>query len=210
MSKFSVVRKGNISEALSIEWESDPLGVELWNILERAQQNPSQIVSRLSSLFERGSMVAASMLGEIFLYGDYDVPKDASKAENWFRLASDSGSLYGAYVLATMLEKRHEFQEALKIHRRLGDLDYGPSIYSEAIYYYRGMATGIDLEKAFQLFSRAADLGHIHSKLWGAFLLRRGIRGRLRILEGIVKWFPATFDLISTKFRHPFSDRLKI
>jgi len=85
-------------------------------------------------------------------------------AKENLRLAASDKHPAAIHELGCYLQLEKEYAESRVFFQEAADMGFSPSIYNLAIYYYMGMGTEADKQKAFSLYKRAAQLGHARAQ----------------------------------------------
>jgi TPR repeat protein len=83
------------------------------------------------------------------------------KAVKWLTMASDNGVTDALYRLGVIYEELKEgLSEAIRLYSEAIKRDHEKAMYRLARIYYLGRGVECDYQKAYDLYTRAAELGH--------------------------------------------------
>ncbi len=135
-------------------------------------------------------------------YLAHKINKDENVKEQYQQLVLKAKSLYdsdpnpiSACLLASVMCLRCNGDDtfnAVKFFENSAAEDYPDAVYRLADCYYRGIVYKKDYKKAFELFSRASELGSLEAKARLGDLYYYG--------EGVLKSFPKAFELYSQAY----------
>ena len=117
----------------------------------------------LETMAAGGDPDSQFQLGVQYLYGTGDTPKDATKAAEWFRKASESGHVpaireYGILVASGEGVEADPEEGARILGRAADELD--PSaMYHLGLMYEKGLGVPMDLQKSVRMLAYAATMG---------------------------------------------------
>lgn len=154
------------------------------------------------SLAQTGSASAMLTIGRLYLNG-IGVTKNHAEARHWFERAYASNREairnYAALILQEIYwygrgvpinyDKAFGYVKAFE-HIEHPALSHAMFVYSVAIHYERGRGVPKDIPRAMELYRRAADAGHIMSRI---------MLDRRKILQGdllaLPSWIVAVLKL---------------
>jgi TPR repeat protein len=118
----------------------------------------AESLAELAQNAESGGAEAQYRLGEAYDAGRV-VPRDLAEAMKWYRRAAEAGYAEAQNSLASALQAERRFPEALAWYEKAAAQEHTRSISSLASLYDAGLGVTQDRNKAFQLWSRAAEQG---------------------------------------------------
>lgn len=167
-----------------------------------------EAINDLEKLAERGSLMSMVYLGGAYEDG-IAVLKNESQAENWYRRAMDGGSNLAVYYLGHLYLDKQDYLKAKEIFS-YGDLKgYSPTTYRLAYMYLDGKGIPKDERKAFELFKKASDDGHVFAKRKLAGIYLSGKYGVTNIFKGFFLFLIAVKDVIALSIIDPHSDHIR-
>jgi len=86
-------------------------------------------------------------------------PKDIDTASRYYRMAADQGFAEAQNSLGSLLQSEKRYADALIWFDKAAALNHPQATNNEAYLYDLGLGVKQDRNKAFELYSRAADLG---------------------------------------------------
>lgn len=117
---------------------------------------------------EQGNVNAQFMLAILYEEGS-GVLQDHTKAFEWYKKAAEQGDADAQYHLADMYRTgtgvTRYFTEAIKWLKMSSEQNHADAQYELATFYEKGIGINADENKAYHLYSRAADLGHNQAKI---------------------------------------------
>lgn len=140
--------------SVSLAAAQAPGSMNLWEISH----------SELRALADKGDGEAQRILGERYMFGRGDTPKDQAQAFVWSQKAADKGNSYAMYNLAllydwgTVVPK----DEAKSIYwlQKAADSGNPDAPLALGLRYEQGNAVPQDKAKAMELYEKAAALGN--------------------------------------------------
>lgn len=133
----------------------------------------------------KGSAISLCALGDIYAYGRFGIEADHEKAEQYLQKAKDAGSIEGAFRLARFHEYRGNSEKAIEGLIALSEKGFSPATYSLGCKYVKGEIVDENLEQAFFYFKKAEEQGHLISRQWVGYLLRKR-KGLLNKIGGTI------------------------
>ncbi|MBR4365839.1 MAG: sel1 repeat family protein [Bacteroidaceae bacterium] len=117
----------------------------------------SDLVKQHEGLAKKGNLFSAMLLADCYTHGD-GVKRDAAKALEMLKLASDAGSTDGQvkYGLACMNTKN--YQAAAPVFEKLAAKNNPTGIYYTGYLLFKGMGVTQDKPKGLQYLAKAANL----------------------------------------------------
>jgi hypothetical protein len=114
-------------------------------------------------LAEEGNPSAQFNVGQLYRLGRGGVPKDYTKASQWYEQAARQWHSGARHNLAVLYEKGLgvpiNYARARELYELAAGQDYGYAQFNLAVMYSIGQGTKRDLVKAFTWFDIAADRG---------------------------------------------------
>ena len=112
---------------------------------------------------ENGDAESQYKLGLNYIYGT-DVPKDASKAAEWFKKASDQGFLPARRELGILLAAgdgvEPDMETAVQYLSQAADELDPSALYHLGLMFEVGIGVEKDLQKAVRMLAYAAEMGY--------------------------------------------------
>ena len=122
------------------------------------QDAAAQPLAELVKKAEAGDMDAQFELGATYDAGR-DAPRDLAEAIKWHRRAAEAGHLEAQNSIGSALQADKRYEEAFAWYEKAAAQGHTRSISSLAALYDAGLGVTQDRNKAFDLWSRAADFG---------------------------------------------------
>jgi TPR repeat protein len=191
----------------TIYWDKEPDLDGFRRAWAIQQTDPRQGLHELEALAGCGSVASMIHVGYAYQEGN-GVPPDTEKAEDWYRRASDAGSIDGSFRLGCLYRMSHRFDEALAAYSIGESQNFPPSIYWMGRMYLNGMGVDPNHDKAMDFWRRASALGHPYAARNLAFDHLNGRYGLRGFVRGLVMWLAAMRDGIAIALRNPRSDLL--
>jgi hypothetical protein len=117
----------------------------------------------LIGMAESGDAESQYKLGLNYIYGT-DVPKDASKAAEWFRKSSDQGFIPARRELGILLASGEgvepDMETAIQYLSQAADELDPSALYHLGLMYEVGIGVEKDLQKAVRMLAYAAEMGY--------------------------------------------------
>jgi TPR repeat protein len=198
-----------IGENLAKEWNSDPRGTQLWDVVGLAETDPEAALNGMKQLAEEGSSLSMMFLGDAYLFGRYGLKKEPALAERWLRRSASAGSIEGAYLLARYLQGCGRHDAALVEYNKLAESGFSPALFVLGTIHYKGEIARKDIDKAFYYFIEASKLGHLHAKHWVSYIQMNDGLGIISWIVGFFKRCTLIIPFVKTRVMYPQSDRLR-
>jgi|GEM_PF-1266698 len=148
-------------------------------------------LAKWKPLAEAGGPSAQYYLGLVYFNGQ-GVPKNLSKAMEWFRLAAEQGILDAqtqiGFAYRNGLGVTQDNQEAAKWYFMAAEQGFAPAQFNLGIMYRNGWGVTQDYKKAVKWYLLAAEQGHANAQYNLGFAYRHG-RGIAQDLEEAVRWY---------------------
>jgi TPR repeat protein len=197
------------NEHSTVDWAAEPDADGLRLAISGIWQDPRGTIKKLENYAADGSVQSMVYLG--FAYqGGLVVERDWEKAELWYRRAADRGSIDASFRLATLLIERKQYNQARALLDGLAAKEFAPALYTLGQLYAGGRGIGKNIDLSRELWSRAAQAGHLPSKRNLSFLLMRGRFGILKIPIGFLMWVRGVIEAALVFSENPKSDRLRV
>jgi len=117
----------------------------------------------LVTLAQNGDAESQYKLGLNYIYGT-DVPKDAAKAAEYFKMAADQGFLPARRELGLLLASGEgvepDMEKALEYLSEAADNLDPSALYHLGLMYEVGIGVEKDLQKAVRMLAYAAEMGY--------------------------------------------------
>jgi len=190
-----------------IDWDIEPDLERLRRARATQRVDPRQGLQDLVDLAELGSVAGMIYVGHAYQTGE-GCPKDAERAEYWFRSATETGSLEGSFRLAGLYRASGRFDEALQLYTISAALNFPAAITWIGRMYSDGLGVEPDLDKAIELWRRASVLGHPYATRNLAMLYIKGRYGLAGVFKGVGMLLSAIRDAVSISIQDPKSNLL--
>ncbi len=92
-------------------------------------------------------------------------PRSGKKAKKWYLAAASQGHAEAQNSLGSALQAEGEMSEAFRWYRAAAAQEHPLAINNLAAMYDHGTGVGQDRQKAFELYTKSADLGETHA-MW--------------------------------------------
>jgi TPR repeat protein len=115
-------------------------------------------IDELREKAEAGDAEAQFRLGTAFDWG-HGVKADGREAEKWYRRAAIAGYAEAQNSLGSALQAEKKYDEALQWYERAAAQNNPLALNNLAYLYDLGLGVAQDRQKAFDLYSRSANLG---------------------------------------------------
>lgn len=124
----------------------------------------------LKSAAEEGDIRAQSQMGDVYLFGEYDLNVDYEKAFNWYKKAADQNDAKSQYNLAIMYLNgygvKKDLSKSVEYYRKSalqGDAD---SQLQLGIRYLNGEGVERNIETAKEWFQKAKLSGNQEADIY--------------------------------------------
>ena len=166
----------------------------------RSNDDIQLAISYLEKAIALDSVSALNTMGLCYLNGwNKDKKKDITKAKDYFEKASSKGYIYADNNLGRIYEAEKKYEKALSHYLKSADLEESWACNKVGIYFYNGMGTEKDLQKAFDYFTLGANAPITNRNPWNAYNLvvlfylkgnaklgiRKDLDKAISLLEGI-------------------------
>jgi TPR repeat protein len=165
-------------------WKRD---TEQWPVKEAVRLNksdPSAGLTRLLELAENGSVWSMLYVGWAYHTGT-GVATDLTRAEHWYRKASEGGAEEAILTLGAILWARGDLIKAEDTYALGAARNFAPAIYWLAKAILRQSHTRETLTQACTLLEQASARGHLWAQRDLSYYLTRGRLGLRQIPRGI-------------------------
>jgi TPR repeat protein len=121
----------------------------------------AQLISEFDQLLARATAGDAKAQWEVATAYDSGrgVPRDGAEAKRWYRMAADSGLAEAQNSLGSALQAEKYYTEARAWYEKAAAQNHALATNNLAYLHDIGLGVTQDRQKAFELYSRAADLG---------------------------------------------------
>jgi|GEM_PF-2810100 len=153
-----------------------------------------------------GSLMSMLLVSDAMRTGwmyDQDLPG----AENWYRVAVESGSARGLYGLGLTRLQMGRFSEAIQDLEAAIARGFPPAYNALAGIYFRGDGVPVDRRRALDLWLKGAALGHLPAK---RNLVQQRLHGRYGFwvrVTGALNVLPIAIEIVTRTNRH--TDRMR-
>ena len=125
-------------------------------------QNPEKAIEWYTKSAEQNNLEAQYNLGNMYLFGT-GVEQDTAKALEWLYKAGNQKHPKARYQIGNVLSKiLKKYELAATWYEGAGD--YAPAQYSLAQMYINGQGVTKDINKAINLYTAAAEQGHMEAQ----------------------------------------------
>jgi hypothetical protein len=157
-----------------------------------------QGLDELVALAHRGSILSLLCVAACMFEGwGYD--QDLPGAENWYRVADESGFVEGLFGLGLTHVEMGRFSEAAQELQQAASKGYIPAYNALAYLYSRGEGVPLDRKKAMSLWRQGASLGHLPAKRSLNVALARGFEGLRGRVDALFSLVPLAMELSSSR-----------
>ncbi|GJL65720.1 MAG: hypothetical protein NPIRA05_06910 [Nitrospirales bacterium] len=160
------------------------------------------------SLAEQGEPHAQTMVGWIYQYG-LGVQQCDKEAKKWYVLAAQSEYCSAEFYLGVLCMQNEDYESGKNWYEKSAAHGYMPAVYRLAWIYQEGKGVNVDKDRAYELFNKNAQDGHIFSQMAKAKILLKGCRGPLGRLAGVYYYLKSKIQLPIVAFRNLDSDRVR-
>jgi TPR repeat protein len=191
----------------TIDWRAETHRVDIKRAQVQFKAGSVEPAAMLKSFASSGSIASMIILGWAFSKGE-GVSRNRDEAERWYRRAVDSGSVSASCYLATYYLNNGELDQARHWYAYGAERGFTPSMFKLGLIYSQGEGTE-DVEKALDLWERAALLGHVYAIRSVVFAMLRGRYGLWNVVKGVIWYFRTMLYALSGLVRNPHSDLLR-
>ncbi len=160
-----------------------------------------------TELAEQGCLECQEFVGLMYLMGGGGIDQNHEEAEKWLVMAKQRGSIKAIYLLGILEYKKGDIEKALAYFQEAGEKGYSAAIYQMGKMYYFGSGVDQDLEKAFDLFDRAARMEHVFARRQKAILLMKGYKGILSVPKGIFLFITSVIHTLKVAINDPYDEK---
>lgn len=159
-------------------------------------------------LAKNGNVEAQTLVGWLYQNG-FGIAKNEEEASNWFKRASNNGSVEAEFNLGKMAAGKRNYNEAFQYYLSSANRGYAPALFRLGWIYENGRALPVDIERAIFYYKKSADGGNVFGKKGLALLFLQGRAGRLRVVLGAFLFMQAILMSLYISISDPYSDRLR-
>jgi len=127
-----------------------------------------QGLDTIHALVEQGSPFGHNALGNAYLFGD-GVPRDPSKASEYFRLAAAGGYVPAMMNLAQMHDRGvgmpQGFSESFRWYRKAAEAGDAEALFNVGAAYHNGQGVAKDAVRAYAVFNVLAANGDAEAEV---------------------------------------------
>ena len=125
------------------------------------EDEKQEAISTLKSMWDEGYVLAAHVLGKLYLDG-VGVEADEDKAIEWFRRSADEGNTCSDHVLSKLLLERGDTDGALKCLLRAAERGDKYAPYLLGKYHLEGKLVPKNVNTAIEWFEEAQSQGNAY------------------------------------------------
>lgn len=199
----------SLGEAFAKEWSNDCSASSVADALCLLETAPEEGIIQLENIAEKGSVVAQTVIGKIFMFATHGIEKDRTKALKWLTLAYRQGSVEAGFFLAKMYEFQTDIDQAVGLYKDLAERKFSPAYHSLGCISYDRPNDSQSKMEALHYFNKGMEMGHLHCWSWSLFLTRnqnKSFKTRIiRILSRVKLALLFSYFL----FFREYSDRVK-
>lgn len=129
-----------------------------------------------------------------------------TRARHWLEQATAAGLPSAQYRLGILCQKQREFDTAILLFTSASEKNYSPALCRLGLCYEVGRGVEINLDRAFDCYTRAATLGNVVAAHRRALLLIKGYKGLIFRAKGAVAFVLATIRTIHLGFHNSDSE----
>jgi len=188
-------------------WDSEPDMEALRHFHAMLATDPVGALAGLKDLSDRGSVMSMVYVADAYRRG-IGTGVDLLQSNEWFRRATDAGSMVASYELARNYLEANASDKALEMLSMGAEKGYPPSMNVLGMMYVRGRRVPRDFNRARELLEGAAAQGHLYAKANLTNLLIKGRFGFRQRLRGLRLILSVPKDLIAI-CRDSNSERLR-
>lgn len=121
------------------------------------------VVNEVMKAAEGGNADAQNNLGVMYFKGE-SVPKDLTKAAEWYRKAAEKNHIKAQYNLGILYQDKEDFSSAVYWFGKAAEQGHSKAQTNLGTLYYYGVGVTQNLDKAMDLFTKAAAKGDEKAK----------------------------------------------
>ena len=121
------------------------------------------VVNEVMKSAEGGNADAQNNLGVMYFKGE-GVPKDLTKAAEWYRKAAEKNHIKAQYNLGILYQDKEDFSSAVYWFGKAAEQGHPKAQTNLGTLYYYGVGVTQNLDKAMDLFTKAAAKGDERAK----------------------------------------------
>jgi TPR repeat protein len=162
--------------------------------LHQARQYSDALVHYLP-LAERGDTQSQLIVASFYEEG-LGTGRNLDQAIRWYVIAAKGGSPEAQHHLGHIYYEKNDYGLALYWYKEAARRRYLPAIWRLGWFYEMGRGVPHDRAKAYEMFERAAQQGHIFAERDLARLLLKGHRGMFGVFRGLYLFVRTVIDAI--------------
>ena len=129
-------------------------------------------ISYLDKAISLDSVSALNTMGLCYLEGlNRDKKVDINMAEEYFKKAASKDYVYAYNNLGRVYERKKDYEKALSYFLKSANLEESWACNKVGLYYYNGLGTEKDLEKAYEYFNMGANAPISNRNPWNIYNL---------------------------------------
>ncbi len=157
-------------------------------------QGNTDLVKQHENLAKKGHVFSAMLMSDAYTHGD-GVARDATKALEMMKYASDAGSTDGQVKYAMALMNSKNYQAAAPVFEKLAAKNHPTGIYYTGYLLFKGMGVTQDKTKGLQYLAKAASLNMPNANYYLGKAYYEG--------DGVVKDVKKAVDLLQKSTSSP-------
>ena len=167
----------------------------------------AELMHRYQDRAESGDMDAKVFIGWIYSSGTGDIERDYVQAKKWLQEAAEEGIADALYILGTIDYQLGDIEKAIADFESAAEKGYSAAYYQLGKMYHSGFGVAKNPTKAYELFQRGAELGHIFARREIAVYSLKGYKGLLSVPQGLVMFLWSIVYGTLVAIRAPYGER---
>ncbi len=161
-----------------------------------SKEDTDLALSFLKKAISLGSISALNTMGICYMEGI--IKKDKKKAYDYFKKAAEKKYVYAYNNLGRLLEQDKEYEAALEYYLKSANEEESWACNKVGLYYYLGLGTNKDLNKAFYYFNLGNNAPINIRNPWNTFNLVKLFYSVGNATLGIKKDIDKSISLLNT------------
>lgn len=197
------------NELFDVDARNDPFFAEYRRALELLQGSDwRRGLEDMERLAHEGSLMSMLLVSDAMREG-WMYKQDLPGAENWYRVAVESGSARGLYGLGLTHLLMGRVGDAIQELEAAIARDFPPAYNALACIYFRGDGVPSDHQRALSLWRKGTRLGHLPAR---RNLLQQRLHGRYGFSGRVAGWrdlLPYAFEVVAARRTNRYTDRMR-
>jgi hypothetical protein len=157
---------------------------------------------------QQGDVYSQAFVGWMYATG-CGVTRNEAEALKWYSVAANNGSAMAQELLGFHLYSTKKYSDAISWYEKAGTQGNMTALWRLGRMYRDGKGVDSDKNRAYSLFEKASQKGHVFARRDLAVLRMQGHRGVGQVLSGVFLFVRAVTDLIRISWKSESDERIR-